>query len=349
MDFTGKSLLVTGASGFIGSFIVERALAEGAEVWAAVRSSSSRRYLRDERIHFIELDLNHADRLREQLSRHRQLTGGGWHYVVHAAGATKCRRAADFFATNTQGTENLGKTLIELNMVPQKLVFISSLSVFGPAREQAVGHGAGQCYAEICETDTPCPDTAYGRSKLEAERRLAALLPQLPTVVLRPTGVYGPRERDYFMMAQSVARGVDFTVGYRPQEITFIYVTDLVEAVMLALDHGQPGRAYFLTDGQVYAISSFSELLQKELGRRHVVRLKAPVWLLWGVCAIAGTGARLLGRTTTLNLDKFHILKQRNWKCDIGPARRELGYTPRVMLPEGVRRAITWYKREKWL
>lgn len=262
MNFTGKSMLITGASGFIGSFIVERALAEGAEVWAAMRPTSSRRYLRDSRIHFIELDLNHADRLQQQLQAFLQQNGKEWDYVVHAAGATKCRHAADFFTTNTQGTENLAKALLTLRMKPLKFVFISSLSVYGPARETAVGREPGHCYAEIRETDTPCPDTAYGRSKLEAERRLAALT-ELPCVTLRPTGVYGPRERDYFLMAQSIAGGVDFAVGYRPQEITFIYVSDLVEAVMLALDHGQPGRAYFLSDGQVYSSRTFSDLLQK--------------------------------------------------------------------------------------
>lgn len=348
MNFTGKSILVTGASGFIGSFIVERALAEGAEVWAAVRATSSRRYLRDARIHFIELDLNHADRLQRQLQAFRDQNGRGWDYVVHAAGATKCRHAADFFATNTQGTENLAKALLALQMKPLKFVFISSLSVYGPAREEAVGHEPGHYYAEIRETDTPRPDTAYGRSKLEAERRLRAL-PDLPCVTLRPTGVYGPRERDYFLMAQSIAGGVDFAVGYHPQEITFIYVSDLVEAVMLALDHGQPGRAYFLSDGQVYTSRTFSDLLQQELHKAHVLRIKAPVWFLWGVCAVSGTAARLMGRTTTLNLDKFHILKQRNWRCDIRPAREELGFNPRVQLPEGVAKAVAWYKQEKWI
>lgn len=347
MDFSGKKILVTGASGFIGSFIVEHALAEGAETWAAVRKSSSRKYLKDSRIHFIELDLGNVALLSEQLKAF-QAAEEKWDYIVHAAGATKSRNEAGFFATNCDGTQHLAATLMELGMVPERFVFISSLSVFGPAREERTGNELGSFYSPILPTDTPCPDTAYGRSKLAAEAKLKEI-PGLPYVVLRPTGVYGPRERDYFLMAKSIAGGVDFAVGYRPQEITFIYVSDLVDAVFLAFEKGKTGSAYFLSDGEVYNSRSFSDLLQQEIGRRHVLRIKAPEWFLWLVCLVSGTFAKWMGKTTTLNTDKYHILKQRNWQCDIQPAREELGFEPRVQLAEGAKRTVAWYKTQKWI
>ena len=108
-----KSILITGASGFIGSFMVERALAEGMEVWAAVRPTSSRRYLTDDRIHFIELDLSDELHLQHQLEDHLKEVGGRpFDYVIHAAGATKCRRAEDFFTINAEGTACLALTLL---------------------------------------------------------------------------------------------------------------------------------------------------------------------------------------------------------------------------------------------
>ena len=106
-----NSLLITGASGFIGSTLVEEALQRGFEVWAAVRPTSSRRYLTDPRIHFIELDLGNEAKLAEQLHAHVK-DNGPWQYVVHAAGATKCRRPADFFRVNTQGTLSLARQLV---------------------------------------------------------------------------------------------------------------------------------------------------------------------------------------------------------------------------------------------
>ena len=340
-------ILITGASGFIGSFIVEEALKRGFETWAAVRKSSSKAYLTDERTHFIELNLSSKEQLVEQLRPHQ------FDYVVHAAGVTKCTDKRDFYRINTEGTKNLVTALQELQMPLKRFVFVSSLSVFGAIREQ-------QPYEEIRETDTPRPNTEYGKSKLEAERFLESLecrvkseefaaAQPFPYVVLRPTGVYGPREKDYFLMAQSIKQHTDFAVGYKQQDITFVYVSDVVQAVFLALEKGQTGRKYFLSDGEVYQSTTFSDLIHEELGRPWWIRITAPVWVLRVVTFFGEYIGRMTGKVTALNNDKFNILRQRNWRCDIEPARRELGYEPQVQLKEGVHRAIKWYKENKWL
>ena len=336
-----KSILITGASGFIGSFLVERGLEAGMNVWAALRATSSRKYLTDSRTQFIELDLGHDERLREQLKAHAE-QHGPFDYVIHAAGATKCRRPEDFQKTNAEGTLHLALSLLETGALRPggRFVFLSSLSVCGPVHEID--------FEPITENDTPLPNTAYGRSKLQAERYLADV-PGLNYVVLRPTGVYGPRERDYFMMAKSIRQHVDFAVGFRPQVLTFIYVADLVEAAYLALDRGPRGAVYPLSDGRQYTSRTFSDLLQLELGVKRVVHLTAPLWVLWLVSCIAGKAAALLGRTSTLNLDKYRIMRQRNWKCSIEAARRDLGYRPQWPLTRGVRAAVEWYKTEGWL
>ena len=347
-DWRGQSILVTGASGFIGSFFVERALQEGMEVWAAVRRTSSRKYLQDARIHFIELDLSSDDRLKAQLETHRQQSGA-WNYVIHAAGATKCRKKSQFFTTNTEGTLRLARLLKATGTLTGRLVFVSSLSVKGAIREAyAKQPTPGWRYAPIREEDTSAPNTAYGLSKLKAEEGLAQIK-DLDYICLRPTGVYGPRERDYFLMAKSIVQHTDFAVGYRPQEITFIYVKDLVEAAFLALYRGQSGRHYFLTDGGIYNSRTFSDLLQKELQVKHVLHIKAPLCVLHLVCAISGKMAEWTGKASTLNMDKYHILRQRNWQCDIAPAQNELGYSPQYPLERGVKEAVAWYKNEKWL
>ena len=329
-------ILITGASGFIGSFIVEEALNRGLETWAAIRKSSSKEYLQDERIHFIELNLSSKAQLIEQLRPHQ------FDYVVHAAGVTKCLNKADFHRINTEGTKNLVDALLDLQMPLKRFVFLSSLSVFGAIKERLP-------YDEIREDDTPQPNTEYGRSKLEAERYIDSIGSRLPYIILRPTGVYGPKEKDYFMMAKSIKQHIDFAVGYQRQDITFVYVTDVVQAVFLALEKGETGRKYFLSDGQVYQSTTFSDLIHEELGRPWWLRITAPVWVLRIVTFFGEYIGHITGKVTALNNDKYNILRQRNWRCDIEPARRELGFEPKVQLKEGVKTTIQWYKDHKWL
>lgn len=328
-------ILITGASGFIGSFIVEEALNRGFDVWAAVRGTSSKRYLQDPRIHFIQLNLSSYDALCKQLQDHK------FDYVVHAAGVTKCLHAKDFEFINTRGTENLVWALINTHQPLRMFVYLSSLSVYGAIHEQ-------QPYQPIKESDRPRPNTAYGRSKLKAEKFLAATH-DFPYVILRPTGVYGPREKDYYLMAKSVKQHIDFAVGYKRQDITFVYVKDVVQAVFLAIDHGKSGRKYFLSDGAVYQSSTFSDLIRHELGNPFLLRVKAPLWVLRVVTTIGEYMGRITGKISALNNDKYNILKQRNWQCDITPAQQELGYAPQYNLERGVKETIAWYKQEGWL
>lgn len=333
-------ILITGASGFIGSFLVEEALRRGMETWAGVRASSSRAWLQDARIRFAELDLGDDRRLEEQLRRHRD-TEGAWDYVIHCAGATKCRRKEDFDRINYDVTCRLVRLLTELGMMPRQFLYISSLSVYGPIHETD--------YAPIREQDTPRPDTAYGRSKLRSEEFLRSTPDSFPYVIFRPTGVYGPRERDYYLMAQSISRHLDVAVGFRRQDLTFIYVKDLVQAVYLAIERGVTRRAYFVSDGRVYSSRAYSDYIRAELGNPVVVRLTFPLAVLRAVSVVAETLAGLAGRSSTLNRDKYHIMKQRNWRCDITPLVEELGFRPAYDLQRGVRESIAWYKQQGWL
>lgn len=129
-------------------------------VWAGVRSSSSREYLRDRKIHFLELDFAHPNELRAQLSGHKG-TYNKFDYIVHCAGVTKCVDKNEFDLVNYLQTKYFIDTLRELNMIPKQFIFISTLSVFGPVRERT--------YDPIMESDPPSPNTAYGLSKLKTE------------------------------------------------------------------------------------------------------------------------------------------------------------------------------------
>ena len=317
-------ILITGATGFVGSHLVEAALAEGMDVWAAVRPSSNLQYLQDKRIHLVSLDLSDESQLTAAL-RPLHLD-----YVVHAAAMTKALRREQFYEVNTEGTKHLVRALEATQPSLKRLVFISSLSLFGPVREE-------QPYTDILPTDTPQPNTDYGRSKLAAERWLQAEA-RLPYTILRPTGVYGPREKDYMTMVDSIRGGLDTAVGFQRQDITFVYVLDVVQAVFKSMrSKAAVGKAYFLSDGSVYTSRDFSDLIRAALGKRFILRLTVPVWVLRLVCAVSDFWMHRTGKLSTLNNDHFNILRQRNWRCDISDARRDFGYAPEWQLERGVK------------
>ncbi|WP_455585029.1 NAD-dependent epimerase/dehydratase family protein [Bacteroides sp.] len=333
------SILITGASGFIGSFIVEEALKRKFAVWAGIRSSSSKKYLRERKIHFLELDFAHPNELRAQLSGYKG-TYNKFDYIVHCAGLTKCTDKKEFELVNYLQTKYFVDTLRELNMVPKQFIYISTLSVFGPVHEKD--------YSPITETDICAPNTAYGLSKLKAELYIQSV-PGFPYVFYRPTGVYGPREMDYFLLAKSILNHVDLSVGFKRQDLTFVYVKDIVQAIFLGIEKRVSRRAYLLSDGKVYKSTVFSDLIRKELGNPYVIRLRCPLIVLKVVSLLAEFITARSGKSSTLNSDKYKIMKQRNWQCDITPAMRELGYVPEYDLEKGVKETIAWYKNEGWL
>ena len=347
------TILVTGASGFIGSYIVQEGLDKGFDVWAGMRGTSSRGYLQDQRIRFAQLNLSDPKLLRQQLRQYKDQMGGkGWDYVVHAAGATKCLNEKDFYRTNTDGTRHLIDALRTEEMIPKRFVFVSSLSIFGAIREKPVRKPTTDnpwIYSPIMDSDIPQPNTAYGRSKLQAEEYLLQQT-NFPFTILRPTGVYGPREKDYFMMAKSIKQHIDFAVGYRPQEITFVYMMDVVQAIYKCMEvPAAEGKAYFLSDGEVYNSRRFSDLLQQHLGNPWVLHVKAPLWLLRIICQISTCWSHVTGKMNALNNDKFYILSQRNWQCDIEPAKQDFDYQPQWKLEQGVPATIKWYQENRWL
>lgn len=334
-----ESILVTGASGFIGSFIVEEALKRKFGVWAGIRATSSKKYLRNRKIHFLELDFAHPNELRAQLSGHKG-TYNKFDYIIHCAGVTKCSDKKSFDHVNYLQTKYFVDTLKALNMVPKQFIYVSTLGVYGPVHETD--------YSPIVEGDIPSPNTAYGLSKLKAELYIQSV-PGFPYVIYRPTGVYGPRESDYFLMAKSILQHIDFAAGFGRQDLTFVYVKDFVRAIFLGIEKQVMQRAYFLTDGNVYKSRSFSDLIQKELGIPFVIHVKCPLIMLKVISLLAEIIATRSGKSSTLNSDKYKIMKQRNWQCDITPAIVELGYVPEYDLEKGVRETIAWYKSEGWL
>ena len=334
-----KSILITGAGGFIGGFLVEEALKRGYDTWAAVRESTNREFLQDERIHFIELDYSHQDKLEHTLREHMG-EWGRWDYIVHNLGVTKSTNYLDFERVNYGYLRTLVDALKATEMTPDVFLMMSSLSVMGLGDEKT--------YKPILSTDIPMPNTFYGVSKLKAESYLRNI-EGFPYTIFRCTGVYGPHEKDYYLMIKSIKRGFDFSVGFDKQMLTFIYVKDLVVGVMDALEKGPLFKAYFISEDQAYTQQEFRKIVCEELGKKFVIPVTCPLWLVKKVCSVAEWIGKVTLKASTLNRDKFKILKQRNWLCDTSEARNDFEFSPKYSLREGLRETIAWYREAGWL
>lgn len=328
------NILIIGAGGFIGGFIAKEALKRGYDTTVGVRESTSRRYLDDPRLHFAVFDYDRPETLADAL-RKAAPEQGRWDYIIWNLGATKCANFADFNRINYQYLRDFCQVLRDEDMLPERLLFMSSLSALGPAREDGD-------YAPLDSKTIPQPNTRYGVSKIKAETWLETQ-PDINWIVFRPTGVYGPHEKDYLMMIQSIDRGIDVGMGYRRQLLTFIYVDDLVNAMFDALKAGVSRRKYIISEDRAYTQSEFRKIVLDKLGKRFVLPLKLPMWLVYGVSVVAEKWGALRLKPSTLNRDKFKIMKQRNWNCDVTDARRDFGFNPQFSLDRGIEQTVKAY------
>lgn len=333
------SILITGASGFIGSFLVEKALEEGFDTWAGIRKSSSKEYLQDKRIHFIDFNFKNKEELTAQLFEFKKLYGK-FDYIIHNAGVTKCLNKKDFEKINFQYTANFIDALIESDCIPQKFILMSSLSV--------MGNGDEKTYKPFKLDDTPNPNTAYGKSKLKAERYLQDSN-NFPHLIFRPTGVYGPREKDYFLMLKTVKSGLDVGAGFKTQHLTFIYVKDLVNIIFSGIESYLTNKTYFVADSNVYTDKEYTNIVKRALNKKNVFSIKVPLWLLKIISFFSEQFARLSRIPSTLNCDKYKIMKQRNWECDITPLIEDYNFRPQYDLKRGIEESLNWYKENNWI
>jgi len=325
-------VLLTGGSGFLGSFVAEQLAGEGNVVRALVRPRSERRVL--EKLPGMEFAPGAVEE-PESL----QAAVRGVDAVVHVAGIVKARRPEEFFHVNAQGTKHLLEASARSGV--KRFVYVSSLAAVGPSLDGT----------PVRDDAEPRPVTHYGRSKLEAERAVLAAKDDLHVTVLRPPLIYGPRDRETLAFFTSVRNGVLPMTGDGTNTLSVVYVADCASAIVRALAaNGAPsGRTYFVEDGAVYVWRDALAHIESALGKRALVRFGMPM----GVVKVAAAATQLWGKMTNtaqmLTLDKVNELTQPHWVCSGAGARRELGWEPRVQWAEGVQEAVKWYRAEGWL
>jgi nucleoside-diphosphate-sugar epimerase len=318
--------LVTGATGFVGSHVAEAYREAGHEVRCTVRASSDLRWIRDLDVQRVEADLRDPGRLREALE--------GVDRVVHVAGVTAASRPSLYREVNVEGTRRLAEAAAAAGV--GRFVFVSSLAARGP--DGARG-----------------PVSAYGRSKREAEEALARAgrgpagdPRELETVVLRPAGVYGPRDTDLLTLFRAADAGwLPTPTGASPLQP--VYARDVAEAALLAGEGEAPGFGPWpLAEERRYRWKEVAAGMAEALDR-PVRTVPVPGWLLVAAGAVVERVSGALGRTPELDRRRAKDLATHAWTCDPRVSEEALGWRPAVPLAAGLRRTARWYREAGWL
>ncbi|MGZ3757368.1 MAG: NAD-dependent epimerase/dehydratase family protein [Mucilaginibacter sp.] len=326
-----ERVLITGASGFVGYHLINEALQNNLEVYAAIRKSSSVEHLKGLDVKFVYLDFENVDSLIQELQERQ------YHYIIHAAGSLRALTPAEYDHINADYTYNLAHAAAIAGQTFKKFVLISSLAAVGPLN---ILNGI------ITEDTVPKPITAYGKSKLLAESRLQSFT-DLNYTILRPTAVYGPRDKDIFIFLKQVAKGIEPYIGRIDQKLSFIYVGDLARAAIKALHCGSR-KPYILSDGNFYNRYQLANITKSILSVK-TVKFHIPVKFVKMVAVVAEKVSYLTNKAPVINPEKLDELKAINWSCAIEPAINDLSYRPLFNLQDGLKQAFTWYKANQWL
>ncbi len=330
-----KKIFITGASGFIGYHLVMAAKDMGLEVHAAIRATSNIDAIRPYVDKFVYLDLADAARLRALFEQEQ------YHYIVHAAALTKAKDEKTMLQVNVGHTECILHAAFSAQMPLERVSYVSSLAALGPTTY----HGS----TLLDETFPYQPVTVYGRSKQASEEMIREKFGEQAISVFRPTAVYGPREKDIFLVFKTMNKGLDLYIGGKPQRLSFVYVRDLVHVLLQGCMQPQQGLQFYnITDGEVYSRYEMSEIFrqifQKKMWRMHVsYRL---------VEAVANVSHRLYRnslKTPVIYPERLKELTAENWGCDISKARNILGFNPSYNLERGLKETLLWYKENNWL
>jgi nucleoside-diphosphate-sugar epimerase len=320
-------ILITGATGFVGSHLVEALSRRDVKVRALVRATSDHSFLERFGVERVEGHLGDRDSLRRAMA--------GAATVVHMAGAVRALRPTTFHEVNAAGTLRLVEAM-EQDGSAHRLVYLSSLAAAGPAEGRPVE-----------PDDEPRPLTTYGRSKLAGERHALGRV-GIATAVLRPPAVYGPRDRELLPFFRLAKRGLLPVIGPLTRRVQMVHVRDLADALVRAVEVPEATGIFHIAESTAYTWSQMLELVEAAVGRRGV-RVPVPAALLKTAALGTQVGARMSRRPAVFDHEKALDLLAAGWLCETEAARRDLGFTAATPLPEGLRETAGWYRAHGWM
>jgi nucleoside-diphosphate-sugar epimerase len=324
---------VTGATGFVGSFVAEELLRRGYTVRCLTRATSSLQWLEG-------LPVERAlGSLADEHSLVKAVEGAD--VVVHIAGLTAARSREEFFQGNQGGTKNLLNATLKAAPNLKRFLHLSSLTVSGPAQSLD---------RPILESDPCKPLTAYGESKKAAEDEVNNVKDKIPVTIVRAPAVYGQRDTAIFDYFKTVSRGLSALIGFDDKRLSLIHAEDLARGVVDAVESPTTvGETYFVADAPFYSWPQITEITARALDKKNVVTLRLPHAVVMGVAGVSEFFGKFSSKPPVFNYEKGLDFIQKYWIGSVAKAKRDFGYTSQFSLESGILKTIRWYQEQKWL
>ncbi len=323
--------IVTGASGFVGSHMVDYLLEKGHHVRCILRKTSSTKWLEGKSVEIFYSGLFDKEKLKEVLR--------DADYLFHIAGVVKAKTEEGYFKGNVETTKTLLDALCELNSKIKRIIVVSSQTACGPSLDD-----------KPCDENTPeHPITTYGKSKLAEEKIAKSYMDKLPITIVRLPAIYGERDTEIYQMFKTYKMGIMPIVGFNDKKLNLSHVSDVVNGIYLAaVSENSINNTYFIASEEIYTWTQISKAIEKAFGRKALT-IRIPHLIVYTVAAFAEFFAMFSSKAATFNMEKAKDFVQSNWTCDVSKAKRELGYNQKISLEVGLKRTIDWYREMKWL
>jgi len=323
-------VLVTGASGFLGSHVAEGLKKRGDDVRVLVRKTSNKKFLDTLGVEYAYGAIEDVTAVEEAVK--------GVEAIVHSAGIVKARTPSEYEATNVTGTKNLLAAAKKHCPGLTRFVHVSSLEASGPSSDGA---------PIALDQERPC--TEYGRSKLLAEKACLASKDELPITILRPAAIYGPRDVEILEAFRSVKRRVLPITGDGSVKYTFVYGPDCASACIKAITAPVPsGAVFFVADGDVWLQRDMMAKMEEAFGTRAFVRKGIPFGVVNAAAFFVEAYGKATNKAVMLTREKAAMLKQ-HFVCDPAATKEALGWEPEVRWEEGAKLTARWYEDNGWL
>ncbi len=325
-------VFVTGATGFVGSHLVDALIEKEYEVYTLVRKTSNLQWLKDKKVKLVYGDLRNelSGELREILKKSN--------YVYHIAGAIMGVKKEDYFRVNEGGTRRLLEQMVKAGASPERFLYLSSLAAVGPGKDME----------PVTEETPPHPVSWYGESKLAGEKVVKSFEKYFPITIVRPPPVYGPRDYGMLDVFRMLKYGIVSDVG-KDTWTNFVFVKDLVKGIILAAESEKgAGEVFHIGDRENISTIEAFKRIARAIGKK-VISFRIPLWVVYPAAMMSEIKMRMTGKPQIFNLQKVSELKQTNWMMSIEKAKSVLGYEPEYSIKKGGKITYEWYLREGWI